>query len=95
MSKFLNLLKSKKGFSLAYAMVVCLFLALITGGITTVALLQHNETGSDLNTRQAYISAKSGLDSVKKHMTSGTVNVDDTGDIGSSKFFVMYQMNLV
>jgi len=46
MSKLFNV-KSKKGISLAYALIVCLFLFLITGGIATVALLQQNETGSD------------------------------------------------
>ena len=68
MGKLLKALKSKKGFSLAYAMVVCLFLALVTGSVTTIALLQQDQTGSDLNTRQAYISAKSGLESVKNHL---------------------------
>lgn len=92
MGKLLKALKSKKGFSLAYAMVVCLFLALVTGGVTTIALLQHNETGADLNTRQAYISAKSGLDSLKNHMKNGTVTLDTSSltSVGASRFFVMY-----
>lgn len=91
MSNYLNL-KSKKGISLAYALVVCLFLIMITGSITTIAILQQNETGSDLNTRQAYISAKSGLSTMRDALKD---NVISSGDLpnGSNKdkYYVMYQ----
>ena len=75
----LNALKfrSKKGISLAYALIVSLFLIMVTGGVTTVAILQQNETGSDLNTRQAYISAKSGLDSMKNVLENNVINSGD------------------
>lgn len=92
----LNSLKfrSKKGISLAYALIVSLFLVMVTGGITTVAILQQNETGSDLNTRQAYISAKSGLDSMKNVLEN---NVIDSSDLPSSvgddnaKYYILYK----
>ena len=91
MSNYLNL-KSKKGISLAYALVVCLFLIMITGGITTIAILQQNETGSDLNTRQAYISAKGGLSTMRDALKD---NVVSSGDLPNSsvdeKYYVMYQ----
>ena len=91
MSNYLNL-KSKKGISLAYALVVCLFLIMITGGITTIAILQQNETGSDLNTRQAYISAKGGLSTMRDALKD---NVVSSGDLPSDsvrqKYYVMYQ----
>lgn len=92
MSKF-SKFKSKKGFSLAYALVVCLFLMLLTGGITTIAIMQANETGSDLNTRQAYISAKSGLDAMESMIKNNAINASDlpSGSVGSSLYYVLYQ----
>ncbi|MEF2920801.1 MAG: hypothetical protein U0O22_10125 [Acutalibacteraceae bacterium] len=92
MKKLFQSFRSKKGFSLAYAMVICLFLALVTGSVTTIALLQQDQTGSDLNTRQAYISAKSGLESVKNHLNNGTIKFDLSGvGEGDSRYFVLYQ----
>ncbi len=84
-------IKSKKGMSLAYVLVVCLFLMMITGGIVSVALLQHNETGSDLNVRQAYISAKSGLDTMQdslknKVIASGDLPIAEGGEV----YYIMY-----
>lgn len=92
MSKFFNA-KSKKGFSLAYALVVCLFLILITGGITTVAIMQHNETGADLNTRQAYITAKGGLSSMETAFRTGLIPDGQLPtDLGwDEAYYILYQ----
>lgn len=91
MSDYLNL-KSKKGISLAYALVVCLFLIMITGGITTIAILQQNETGSDLNTRQAYISAKGGLSTMRDALKDNVISAGDLPNASvGEKYYVMYQ----
>lgn len=85
---------NKKGFSLALALVISLFLLMVTGGITTVAILQNNETGSDMNTRQAYISAKSGLDSMQDMIKLGTVAQADLPTIaGKESFIVALQLD--
>lgn len=85
---------NKKGFSLALALVISLFLLMVTGGITTVAILQNNETGSDMNTRQAYISAKSGLDSMQDMIKLGTVTQADLPTIaGKESFIVALQLD--
>lgn len=81
--------RSKKGISLAVSLVICLFLIMVTGGITTVAMLQHNETGSNMNSRQAYISAKSGLDTFYDALKNNAV----TGlpaTSGDSEYYVLY-----
>lgn len=85
---------NKKGFSLALALVISLFLLMVTGGITTVAILQNNETGSDMNTRQAYISAKSGLDSMQDMIKLGTVTQADLPTTaGKESFIVALQLD--
>lgn len=85
---------NKKGFSLALALVISLFLLMVTGGITTVAILQNNETGSDMNTRQAYISAKSGLDSMQDMIKLGTVTQAELPTIaGKESFIVALQLD--
>lgn len=87
-------LKSKKGMSLAYALIVSLFLVMVTGGVTTVALLQHNETGSDLNTRQAYISAKSGLDTMKNVLENNVIDsVHLPNSVGDEEYYILYKTN--
>lgn len=81
--------RSKKGISLAVSLTICLFLIMITGGITTVAMLQQNETGSNMNSRQAYISAKSGLDTFKDALkTEGLIDLPSISD--DSKYYVLY-----
>ncbi len=90
MSEMLDI-KSKKGMSLAYVLVICLFLMMITSGIVSVALLQHNETGSDLNVRQAYISAKSGLDTMQDSLKDKVIGASDLPlSTGGEKYYVMY-----
>ena len=90
MSEMLDI-KSKKGMSLAYVLVICLFLMMITGGIVSVALLQHNETGSDLNVRQAYISAKSGLDTMQDSLKDKVIAESDLPvALNGETYYVMY-----
>lgn len=79
---------NKKGFSLALSLVISLFLLMVTGGITTVAILQNNETGSDMNTRQAYISAKSGLDAMQDMLKLGTISQHELPTIDGQESFL-------
>ncbi|MGO5086015.1 hypothetical protein ACTQ3U_01695 [Oscillospiraceae bacterium LCP25S3_F9] len=85
---------NKKGFSLALSLVISLFLLMVTGGITTVAILQNNETGSDMNTRQAYISAKSGLDAMQDMLKLGTISQHELPvTAGQESFFVALELD--
>lgn len=86
-----KILKVKKVFT-CFIFGNMLILLLVTGGITTVAILQGNETGSDMNTRQAYISAKSGLDTMEDALK--TEFIDDTvlpSAVGGERFLVLYE----
>ena len=87
MSKTLNF-RSKKGMSLAVSLVICMFLILVTGSITTVAMLQQNETGSNMNSRQAYISAKSGLDTIKDALNENKITSFPAE--GNEQYYVFY-----
>lgn len=53
--------RSKKGISLVVVVVMCFFLVMSTTALTSMAIYQQRETGSEMNTRQAYVSAKSAL----------------------------------
>lgn len=75
--------------SLAVSLTICLFLIMVTGGITTVAILQQNETGSNMNSRQAYISAKSGLDTFQDALKNSVITDLPTSD-GEEKYYVLY-----
>lgn len=75
--------------SLALSLTICMFLVLITGGITTVAMLQQDETGSNMNSRQAYISAKSGLDTFQDALTNNVISDLPASD-GDELYYVLY-----
>ena len=90
MSEILDI-RSKKGMSLAYVLVVSLFLMMITGGIVSMALMQHNETGSDLNVRQAYISAKSGLDTMQDSLKNKVITGSELPIAeGGEMYYIMF-----
>lgn len=55
-------LNSKKGISLVIAIALVAVLFLTTTSFLSIAMLQQNETGTSMNSRQAYVSAKSVLD---------------------------------
>lgn len=82
-----NRTNNKKGFSLAVAVVLCLFLVMVTGTITTLAIYQQKETGAELNTRQAYTSAKSALDLMEELIKSGEIVAPASL---SSAYYVLY-----
>lgn len=92
-----NRTNNKKGFSLAVAVVLCLFLVMVTGTITTLAIYQQKETGAELNTRQAYTSAKSALEMINandvlKKIIEGNPGVlpSDVGEAHSVYFALYY-----
>lgn len=55
-------INSKKGISLVIAIALVAVLFLTTTSFLSIAMLQQNETGTSMNSRQAYVSAKSVLD---------------------------------
>lgn len=80
--------KSKKGASMVLAIALVLVLFLTTGSFLSIAMLQQRETGSQLNTRQAYVSAKSALDLAQELVVSGKLDVPKTS--GKSLYYVLY-----
>lgn len=82
---------NKKGISLVVAMALSVFLLLITGGFLSMSILQQNDTGEELNTRQAYVSAKSTLDLAKDWLQNGKLD-DIFPDFGTDGYYVFYQV---
>ncbi len=71
---------SKKGFSLAVAMGVGIFLILIASSLMFIAMNSVSNTSTNLNYRQAYLNVKSALDYATSYYSN---NVDDYSDIGT------------
>lgn len=80
--------KSKKGASMVLAIALVLVLFLTTGSFLSIAMLQQRETGSQLNTRQAYVSAKSALDLAQELLVSDKLDVPSVD--GKSLYYVLY-----
>lgn len=80
--------KSKKGVSMVLAIALVLVLFLTTGSFLSIAMLQQRETGSQLNSRQAYVSAKSALDLAQELVVSDKLSVPSTS--GKSLYYVLY-----
>ncbi len=92
-------INSKKGISLVLAIALCIVLCLTTATFISIALLQQNDTGSELNTRQAYISTKGSIETaedlleeniIKAPASAGKVHYvmyyDLTGDMKVKQF---------
>lgn len=77
---------TKKGISLVVAIALSAVLVLTTTTFISLALLQQKETGSELNTRQAYVSAKSALDMAKEMIQEGKIDLVGTGPF----YYVLY-----
>ncbi|MGN0558530.1 MAG: hypothetical protein ACI4IS_03650 [Acutalibacteraceae bacterium] len=80
--------KSKKGVSMVLAIALVLVLFLTTGSFLSIAMLQQKETGSQLNSRQAYVSAKSALDLAQELVLSNKLTVPIDEDV--SRYYVLY-----
>lgn len=85
-------LLNKRGISLVVAMALSVFLLIITGGFLSLSITQQSDTGAELNTRQAYVSAKSTLDLAKDWVENGKLNADFPA-AGHTKYYVFYQEN--
>lgn len=69
---------------LAIALAAVLFLSTTT--FLSIAMLQQKETGTTMNSRQAYVSAKSALDIAKELLNDGKLSLPDSGSL----YYVFY-----
>lgn len=81
-------INSKKGISMVLAIALVAVLFLTTTSFLSIAMLQQNETGTSMNSRQAYVSSKSALDIAEDFLNDGKLNLPT--NIGDSKYYVFY-----
>lgn len=74
-------INSKKGISMVLAMALVAVLFLSTTTFLSIAMLQQKETGTTMNSRQAYVSAKSALDIAKELLNDGKLSLPDSGSL--------------
>lgn len=79
-------INSKKGFSMVLAIALAAVLFLSTTTFLSIAMLQQKETGITMNSRQAYVSAKSALDIAKELLNDGKLSLPDSGSL----YYVFY-----
>lgn len=79
-------INSKKGISMVLAMALVAVLFLSTTTFLSIAMLQQKETGTTMNSRQAYVSAKSALDIAEELLNDGKLKLPDSG----SFYYVFY-----
>ena len=79
-------INSKKGISMVLAMALVAVLFLSTTTFLSIAMLQQKETGTTMNSRQAYVSAKSALDIAKELLNDGKLALPDSGSL----YYVFY-----
>jgi hypothetical protein len=81
-------INSKKGFSMVLAIALAAVLFLTTTSFLSIAMLQQKETGTSMNSRQAYVSSKSALDIAEDFLNDGKLNLPT--NIDDSKYYVFY-----
>lgn len=74
-------INSKKGISMVLAIALAAVLFLSTTTFLSIAMLQQKETGTTMNSRQAYVSAKSALDIAKELLNDGKLSLPDSGSL--------------
>lgn len=79
-------INSKKGISMVLAMALVAVLFLSTTTFLSIAMLQQKETGTTMNSRQAYVSAKSALDIAEELLNDGKLSLPDSGSL----YYVFY-----
>lgn len=79
-------INSKKGFSMVLAIALVAVLFLSTTTFLSIAMLQQKETGITMNSRQAYVSAKSALDIAEELLNGGKLSLPDSGSL----YYVFY-----
>lgn len=81
-------INSKKGISMVLAIALVAVLFLTTTSFLSIAMLQQKETGTSMNSRQAYVSSKSALDIAEDFLNDGKLTLPKTP--GESKYYVFY-----
>lgn len=81
-------INSKKGISMVLAIALVAVLFLTTTSFLSIAMLQQKETGTSMNSRQAYVSSKSALDMAEDFLNDGKLELPK--NIGESKYYVFY-----
>lgn len=79
-------INSKKGISMVLAIALAAVLFLSTTTFLSIAMLQQKETGTTMNSRQAYVSAKSALDIAEELLNDGKLALPDSGSL----YYVFY-----
>lgn len=79
-------INSKKGISMVLAIALAAVLFLSTTTFLSIAMLQQKETGTTMNSRQAYVSAKSALDIAEELLNDGKLKLPDSGSL----YYVFY-----
>lgn len=79
-------INSKKGISMVLAIALAAVLFLSTSTFLSIAMLQQKETGTTMNSRQAYVSAKSALDMAEELLNDGKLQLPDSGSL----YYVFY-----
>jgi hypothetical protein len=79
-------INSKKGISMVLAIALAAVLFLSTTTFLSIAMLQQKETGTTMNSRQAYVSAKSALDIAKELLNDGKLSLPDSGSL----YYIFY-----
>lgn len=79
-------INSKKGISMVLAIALAAVLFLSTTTFLSIAMLQQKETGTTMNSRQAYVSAKSALDIAEELLNDGKLSLPDSGSL----YYVFY-----
>lgn len=79
-------INSKKGISMVLAIALVAVLFLSTTTFLSIAMLQQKETGTTMNSRQAYVSAKSALDIAEELLNDGKLQLPDSGSL----YYVFY-----
>lgn len=79
-------INNKKGISMVLAIALAAVLFLSTTTFLSIAMLQQKETGTTMNSRQAYVSAKSALDIAEELLNDGKLSLPDSGSL----YYVFY-----
>lgn len=81
-------INNKKGISMVLAIALVAVLFLTTTSFLSIAMLQQSETGTTLNSRQAYVSSKSALDMAQEFLNDGKLTLPSAS--GASLYYVFY-----
>lgn len=81
---------NKKGISMVLAIALVAVLFLTTTSFLSIAMLQQNETGTSLNSRQAYVSSKSALDIAEEFLNDNKLTKTLPDTVNASRYYVFY-----